>query len=103
MKTAPVDLGGAVDGYERLRRCAFGERVDEPGLGLFMRRGLRAWIEARADVPAKAPISATGTGSAYDSAAVGRREELARLIATMVIDAVQTEVRTYDDRCGGEG
>lgn len=92
MNSPVIDAAGAVAGYERLRRCVFGERVEEPGLGLLTRRGLRAWIEARVDTGANAAASAAGTG-VQDSAGAGTREELMRLIAAMVIGAVTAEAR----------
>ena len=88
-----VDTTGAVAAYERLRRCTFGERVEEPGLGLLMRRGLRAWLEARVDAAANAPTSATGA-DVRDSAQAGTGKELLQLIATMVIGAARTEARS---------
>jgi hypothetical protein len=89
---APVfDAARAVAGYERLRRCAFGERVEEPGLGLLMRRGMRAWIAARVDANANAPRS---VGAVHELTETGTRDELTRLIATMVIGAARTEARS---------
>jgi hypothetical protein len=88
-----VGATGAVAGYERLRRSAFGERGDEPGLGLLMRRGLRAWIEARVDATANAPTSARGA-DAHASTRAGTGKELLQLIATMVIGAARMEARS---------
>jgi hypothetical protein len=87
-----VDAAGAVAGYERLRSSVSGERVEEPGLGLLMRRGLRAWLETRVVAAASTPTSAT-SADVHELAATGTRAELARLIAAMVIGAATTEAR----------
>lgn len=88
---APSD-SGAVAGYERLRRCALGERVDEPGLVLLMRRGLRAWIETRDNLPG-ARTAATSSEAA-GAFGCGMRDELARLMATMLLGALREEARS---------
>lgn len=88
-----IDAAGAVAGYERLRRWVFGERVEEPGLGLLMRRGLRAWIEARVDTSGIAAAAGASAG-VHDSAAASAREELMQLIATMVVGAATAEARS---------
>lgn len=93
MNSPVIDAAGAVAAYERLRRWVFGERVEEPGLGLLMRRGLRAWIEARVDTSAIAAASTAGAG-VHDSAEASTREELMQLIATMVIGAATAEARS---------
>jgi len=83
---------GAAAGYERLRRCALGEGADEPGLVLLMRRGLRAWIETR-DNPADARTASTAPEAAGVSGA-GMRDELARVMATMLLGALRKEARS---------
>jgi len=85
---------GALAGYERLRSCALGEAVGEPGLALLMRRGLRAWIEARGDVTTNAtaaPMATAPSGGGPPGADV--RDELARLVVTMVLGAARREAR----------
>jgi hypothetical protein len=85
---------GALAGYERLRSCALGEAVGEPGLALLMRRGLRAWIEARGDVTTNvtaAPIATAASGGYPAGDDV--RDELARLVVTMVLGAARREAR----------
>lgn len=84
-----ISVSGAVAGYERLRRCAMGERVDEPGLVLLMRRGLRAWIETRGSATG-ATNAPTAPGTA-GAAGTGMRDELARLMATMLLGAARKE------------
>ena len=79
--------------YERLRRCALGERLDEPGLVLLMRRGLRGWIEARrGDATKIGP--ATPTLGARDTAQAEMRDELAQLMATMLLGTLRKEARS---------
>lgn len=89
-----VDAAGAVAGYERLRSSISGERVEEPGLGVFMRRGMRAWLEARAEAAPSTPTSATSAGVHGSEMATGTRLELARLVAAMVIGAATMEARS---------
>jgi hypothetical protein len=83
-----------VSGYERLRRCALGVSVDglaEPGLALLMRRGLRAWIEARGDAADATPAPPPSDGSTTTPLGPHVRGELVRLVATMALDVAQQE------------
>ena len=92
MTAVALSRSDAVAGYERLRRCALGERLDEPGFVLLLRRGLRAWIEARDDqtdagTAQTAPVAGGASGA-------GMRDELARLMATMVLGTIREEARS---------
>ena len=81
-------------GYERLRRCALGQAtgaLGEPGLALLMRRGLRAWIEARGD---DATTNSTAVAPSTNcSLAADIRGELTHLVATMALGVARQEAR----------
>ncbi len=79
--------------YERLRRCALGEHLDEPGLVLLMRRGLRGWIEAHGG-HAITIGPATPALGARDAAQAEMRDELAQLMATMLLGTLRKEARS---------
>jgi hypothetical protein len=84
------DLGG----YERLRRSALGQSTDalgEPGLALLMRRGLRAWIEARGDDVTTNPTAPAPSTNCTLAADV--RSELTHLVATMALGVARQEAR----------
>ena len=90
---APVDGADALDGYERLRRRAFGDAVDEPGLVLFIRRGLRAWLEARERQTTVGAKLVTSTCVEQTHEVDPLRDELTQIWATMALSAGQKQVQ----------
>jgi hypothetical protein len=95
--TAVDGTSAVVSGYERLRSCALGVSADglaEPGIALLMRRGLRAWLEARRELAEATPAAPSGDGSTSAPLGPDVRGELARLVATMALNVAQQEVRT---------
>jgi len=82
-----ISQRNAAAGYERLRQSAFGERVDEPGLALLLRRGLRAWIESGVDATKKQ----SAARSACERPTTETSEELAQLIASMLLGTARSE------------
>jgi hypothetical protein len=83
--TITLSSAGALAGYERLRSCALGEAVNEPGFVLLMRRGLRSWLEARETAATHA--KAAPASSTDSPPGANLRDELARLVASMALCA----------------
>lgn len=94
--TPPAVAAGvaAILGYEKLRGhvLAQTDTAGAAGLGVLMRRGMRAWIEA-SSATAPSPLVAN-LGVERAPARDGMRDELARLMVTMALGAAEQEART---------
>lgn len=85
---APTDKDALIAAYEELRR-QFLKRQLGPGLTLFMRRGMREWMNAYSLWVAPPPVSAPTTP---DDAAVlppGIRTEVVLILAGMLLHGCQ--------------
>ncbi|PQP16565.1 hypothetical protein C5613_35840 [Rhodococcus opacus] len=78
------DIGGAVDGYEQLRRRALSGDTDgwRLGLGVLQQRGVAAWVRLRT---AAAPAGSARPARPAPSASGGADTELVELLASMAL------------------
>jgi hypothetical protein len=89
--TAPLEKDGLIAAYEELRRqIVNGQRG--PGLALFMRRGMREWMNAC--LLCLAPSSTKEFSSAPDEAVLpqGARTDMVLILAGMLLNGCQERV-----------
>jgi len=89
--TAPLEKDGLIAAYEELRR-QIGNGQRGPGLALFMRRGMREWMNACS--LCLAPSSTKEFSSAPDEAVLpqGARTDMVLILAGMLLNGCQERV-----------
>jgi len=92
--SAPVGDQDLATGYEALRHQAVtgnGGGARALGMTLFLRQGMRSWIEVRRGSKEDAPVAQRGESDLHHMFAGDLRSEIAMLLTSMVLNT-HTEV-----------
>ena len=88
---APLEKDGLIAAYEELRRQILnGQRG--PGLTLFMRRGMREWMNACSLCPAPSPTKEFTAAADEAVLPQGARTEVVLILAGMLLHGCQERV-----------
>jgi hypothetical protein len=92
--TAAGRSAEVVDRYEELRQQALGEMGRGLGMVLFLREGMKAWMEAWANATLQLPQRPPSSPAAGLTLPQGAREEAILVLAEMAL-RVQSEVNRW--------